>query len=181
MKRLKKILVPTDLSDRSRRALTYGCWLASEESASLVALHVADDLQAWSWYSEDLALSALERQPWPIDRVLSEASLDLTRFIEPHIKALKEPAQATKRVVIGAVAEQIAAVAEEENADLVIMSPQRRRSLRHFLFGGITDKVTRMSPCPVLSLTQPLPTKPWRGQYAPLRLSRPWRPATIRL
>lgn len=181
MKRLKKILVPTDLSDRSRRALTYGCWLAGEEGASLVALHVADDLQAWSWYSEDLALGAIERQPWPIDRVLAEANLDLTRFMEPHIKALKEPALATKRVVIGTVAEQIAVVAEEENADLVIMSPQRRRSLRHFLFGGITDKVTRLSPCPVLSLTQPLPTKPWRGKFTPLRLSRRWRPAAIRV
>jgi nucleotide-binding universal stress UspA family protein len=92
----------------------------------------------------------------------------MNRFLEPHLADLKKAATATKRVVLGTVAEQIAAVAEEENADLVIMSPQRRRSLRHFLFGGITDKVTRMSPCPVLSITEPIPSKSWRGKLAPV-------------
>ena len=29
MKRLSKILVPTDLSEKSVRALHYGCWLAA--------------------------------------------------------------------------------------------------------------------------------------------------------
>lgn len=180
MKRLKKILVPTDLSEHSRRALAYGCWLAGEEGAALVVLHVADDLHAWSCYSDELALVALEREPWPIDRVLSEARLDLTRFMEPHLPTLRKPATATKRVILGPVAEQIAAVAEAENADLVIMSPQRRRSLRHFIFGGITDRVTRLSPCPVLSITQPMPSTPWRGKLAPILLGWPrQRAATI--
>lgn len=168
MKRLKSIVVPTDLSENSRRALSYGCWLAAEEHAALVILHVANDLNAWNCYSEDLAYVQLERQPWPVDRALAEASLDLNRFLEPHLSDLKKAATATKRVLLGTVAEQIAAVAEEENADLVIMSPRRHRGLRHFIFGGITDKVTRMSPCPVLSITQPIPSKPWRGKWAPV-------------
>jgi hypothetical protein len=37
MKQLEKILIPTDLSEHSRRALIYGCWLAAEQKASLVA------------------------------------------------------------------------------------------------------------------------------------------------
>jgi nucleotide-binding universal stress UspA family protein len=173
MKHLKKILVPTDLSEHSRRAMAYGCWLAGEEGSALVVLHVANDLDAWNCYSEDLAYVQLNRQPWPVDRVLAEASLDLNRFLEPYLADLKKAATVTKRVALGTVAEQIAVTAEEENADLVIMSPQRRRGLRHFLFGGITDKVTRMSPCPVLSITQPRPSKPWRGKLAPWFLGWP--------
>ena len=174
MKRISKILVPTDLSQHSRRALAYGCGLAEDEKASLVILHVASDLDAWELHSEDLAFVGFSHKIWPVDRVLAEAGLDLTRFLEPSMQSLKRISLATKRVVLGPVPQQIAAVAEEENVDLIIMSPRRQRGLRHWLSGGITDRVTRLSPCPVLSITEPLPTKSWRGKsvrrfFAPLR------------
>ena len=176
MKRFQSIVVPTDLSENSRRALSYGCWLAAEERAALMILHVAK-LDAWDCYSEVLVHLPVDRQPGPIDRVLAEANLDLNRFLEPHLPDLKRAAAATKRVVLGTVPEQIAAVAEKENADLVILSPQRRRGLRHFVFGGITDRVTRLSPCPVLSITEPMPSKNWRGKLAPVFIGWP-RPRT---
>ena len=31
-----------------------------------------------------------------------------------------------------------------------------------------TDRVTRLSPCPVLSITAPQPSNPWRGKLLPL-------------
>lgn len=164
MKRLSKILVPTDLSENSRRALLYGCWLAGEDKASLVVLHVANELNAWEYYTEDLAFIDLGAKTWPADRVLAEASLDLSRFLEPSLPSLKKCISASKRVVLGPIAQQIAAVAEEENADLVIMSPQRHKGFRRLLFGAVTDQVTRLSPCPVLSIAPPLPSKSWRGK-----------------
>jgi len=180
MKQISKILVPTDLSEHSRRALSYGCWLSGEERAALVILHVANELKTWEYYSDDLPIAGLEGKSWPLDRVLSEASLDLTRFLEPSMTELKQAGNVSKRVALGAIAEQIAAVAEEEKADLIVMSPRRHRRLRHLLFGSITDTVNRVSPCPVLSIATPQPSKPWRGKYIPL-LS-PWprrRAATI--
>lgn len=163
MKQLEKILVPTDLSEHSRRALLYGCWLAGQEKASLLILHVTNELHAWEFYSDELSFVQLDRS-WPVDRVLAEASLDLSRFLEPSMDSLKKCATASKRVVMGPVAQQIAAVAEEEKADLVIMSPRRHAGLRHWFFGSVTDQVTRLSPCPVLSIAEPLPSKPWRGK-----------------
>jgi nucleotide-binding universal stress UspA family protein len=168
MKRLNKILVPTDLLEDSRRALSYACWLAADEHADVIVLHVANDMTAWEFYSEDLSFLELNSKPWPIDRVLAEASLDLTRFLESHLKILKKAPTFSKRVVLGPVAEQIALVARQENTDLIVMSPRRHRGLRHFLNGGITDRVTRLSPCPVLSITEPLPSRPWRGKLNPL-------------
>jgi universal stress protein A len=180
MKHLNRILVPTDLSEHSRRALAYGSWLSGEENAGLIVLHVTSDFHAWDFPSEDLPLADLGPKAWPADRVLAEASLDLSRFLESSMQDLTKAASATKRVVIGPIAERIAAVAEDEKADLIIMSPRRRRGLRHLLLGSITDTVTRISPCPVLSLAPVLPSAPWRGEFTPL-LS-PWarrRPAAI--
>ncbi len=167
MKQLSKILVPTDLSEHSRRALLYGCWLAKEQQASLVILHVASDTNAWQLSSEFELYAANIRDVWPLDRVVAEATLDLNHFLEPHLAIFKQVPCATKRVLLGAVAPQIISVAEEENADLVIMSPRRSRGLRHWISGGITDQVTRKSPCPVLSVTPPLPSQPWRGKLVP--------------
>ena len=168
MKRLNKILIPTDLSDHSRRALTYGYRLASEDKATLVVLHVANEFNTWELSTEFALYTGNQGQVWPLDRVLSEASLDLNNFLEPHLADLKQLPSVTKRVVLGNVRERITSTAEEENADLIIMSPRRNRGLRHWLGGGITDRVTRMSPCPVLSITQPLPSTPWRGKLAPM-------------
>ncbi|MGH7793925.1 MAG: universal stress protein [Candidatus Binatia bacterium] len=168
MKHLHTILVPTDLSEHSRRALSYGCWLAGEESAALIALHVADEFTAWEYFSEDLAFLEPNGKSWPADRVLAEASLDLSRFLEPSLSDLKKTATATKHVVLGSVPHQIVAVAEGNDVDLIIMSPRRHRGFRRWLKGSVTDRVTRMSPCPVLSITTPPTSTQRRGKFAPV-------------
>lgn len=177
MKRLEKILVPTDLSEPSRRALAYGCQLAAKDNAALVVLHVANELNSWEIVNEFEIYAGNHAHGWPLDRLLREAALDLNNFLEPHLADLKQLARATKRVVLGNVRDRITAVAEEEKADLIIMSPRRNRGPRHWLGGGITDRVTRLSPCPVLSITQPLPSQPWRGQLVPMFFGWPKQPA----
>jgi len=167
MKRLNKILVPTDLSEHSRRALAYGCRLAEEDKAALIVLHVANELPTWELSTDFEIYTGNQGQVWPLDRIVSEASLDLNHFLEPHLADLKQLASVTKRVVLGNVPERITMAADEEKIDLIIMSPRRNRGLRHWLGGGITDRVTRLSPCPVLSITQPLPSQNWRGKLIP--------------
>lgn len=155
MKRLTKILVPTDLSEHSRRALLYGCWLAGEEKASLMVLHVANERSAWECDSAGLTLLERNAKRWPADRVVAEATLDLNRFLEPSAASLEKPSSVTKRVVLGPVAQRIASVAAEERADSIVISPRHRRGIKHFLFGGITEHVTRLSPCPIVSIVSP--------------------------
>ena len=173
MKQLSKILVPTDLSDHSRRALVYGSSLATEQNASLVILHVAVENNLWELSTEFEIYAGYNRDVWPLDRILAEATLDLNHFLEPHLAMLKTVGCVTKRVFLGTVAQRIVSVAEEENTDLVIMSPRRSRGLRHWLSGGVTDQVTRKSPCPVLSITPPLPSQLWRGKRVPYLLGWP--------
>src|SRR5512136_2060748 len=98
MKRLNKILVPTDLSEHSRRALAYGFRLAAEDKAELVVLHVANEFNAWEWSTEFEIYTGNHGQMWPLDRILSEASLDLNHFLEPHLTDLKQFPSVTKRV-----------------------------------------------------------------------------------
>ena len=165
MKHLRKILVATDLSETSRRGLRYACALAGDEKAALLVLHIANEFAAWEYYSEEFAF--VTDKPWPRDRILAEAALDLNHFLQPHLENMKAIPLVTKRIAFGAIARRIAAVAGEERADLVVISPRRHNGLRRLFGGSVTADVTRLSPCPVLSVTSPLPAQLWRGRRLP--------------
>ena len=164
MRQIRKILVPTNLSEDSRRGLRYACALAADEKATLMVLHVANEFQAWELFSDELAFYSFEK-PWPIDRILSEASVDLHRFLEPHLESMRNIPRVTKRVLTGPVAHRIVSTADEESVDLIVMSPRRERRLQFVLTASITDRVTRMSPCPVLSITPPPQPRSQRGRF----------------
>src|SRR5919109_2844669 len=139
MKRFEKILVPTDLSENSRRGLHYACSLAADNRAALIVLHVANEFQAWELYCDEFGFLDPISRAWPIDRVLSEANLDLNRFLEPHLESMKKIPLVTKRVLLGPVPHRIAQVAAEEKTDLIVMSPRRIRGIRRLLTGSITE------------------------------------------
>jgi nucleotide-binding universal stress UspA family protein len=164
MNRIDKLLVPTDLSDNSRRGLLYACSLAAENRTAVTIVHVANEFAAWELYSDEFSFLEPAVRGWPADRILSEASLDLNRFLEPHMDAIKRVSSVTKRCVLGSIPDQIVMTAEEEKADLIVMSPRRHRRLGRLLSRSITERITRMSPCPVLSVAPPLASRPWRGR-----------------
>ena len=163
MKQIQRMLVPTDLSENSRRGLTYACSLAEENKAHLVVLHVANEYELWQLYSPEFSLFASAVHAWPLDRALAEASLDLNRFLEPHLQAMRRIPRVLKRIVLGPIPAKIALVAQDEKADLIVMSPHRPRRFGHLFTPSITDRVMRISPCPVLSLAAPAAARPWRG------------------
>jgi nucleotide-binding universal stress UspA family protein len=63
--------------------------------------------------------------------------------------------------------EKIVAVAAEEAADLIVMSPRAHGAIRRFFLGSVTDKVTRRSPCPVLSVRSTQLDRRPSGKRAP--------------
>jgi nucleotide-binding universal stress UspA family protein len=176
MRGIKKILVPTDLSEDSGYGIRHACSLAADENAELVILHVANELEKSEFYPDEFAFAG-PLQSWPLDRVLKEASLDLNHFLEQHVEAMGRVPSITKRVVLGPIPDRIVEIATGENIDLIVMSPKRQRGFRHLFARGITDRVTRMSPCPVLSVAPPLPSPLWRRKSLPSLFNWP-RPKT---
>lgn len=173
MIRLEAILVPTDFSEQSKRALRYAIDLTAQSKANMTVMHAVNDLRLWELQHDEFGFVGPACQPWPLDRVLAEAKLDLSRFLEPYGESLKRIPHVAQRVIFGPVAENIVTAAEEIKADLIVMSPRRQRGLRRFLKRSVTEQVTRKSPCPVLSVTDPLPSRQWRGRLVPNWLGRP--------
>jgi nucleotide-binding universal stress UspA family protein len=166
MTRLKKIVAPVDFSKNSRAALRYAASLAAENQAELIVLHVANEYQAWE-IPDELALLSDKVYRWEADKILKEAALDLTVFLEKHTDELRRVPTGKKRVVLGRVVEKIVDVAAEEAADLIVMSPRAHGAFRRFFLGSVTDKVTRRAPCPVLSVRSRQIERRSSGKRAP--------------
>ena len=169
MNYFNKILAPTDLSENSSLGLRYALSMAEKCSADLVIVHVASDQQAWQAISDEMGFLSPKVYTWTVDRIVSEATSDLNRFLERYpVGEFRGHSQVKKRVVLGQVVEKIVDVAREEDADLIVMSPRVHGALKRLILGSVTDKVVLDAPCPVLSVCQPRRRGPGRGKRMPL-------------
>lgn len=128
----KQILVATDFSTRSDRALRRGMLLARDLGARLTLVHVVDDDQP--------------AQIVEAERVAAAALLD------EHARTLKEGdgLDCDARIVEGDPFEGISRAAEELVADLVLIGPHRRQVLKDVFTGTTAERTMRISRRPVL-------------------------------
>ena len=145
---LETIVVPTDFSDYSLRALAYAIGLAEmyEASVKLVyvnepALHVSDV----TWMGLDAGArenTRLKKAQENLDNIVSEQ-------FPPGL-----PSEAV--VLSGDAVDEIIRYADEVQADLIVMATHGRTGISHILMGSTAEHVVRRAPCPVLTLKQPM-------------------------
>ncbi len=137
---LRKILVPLDFSDCSRKALEYAIPLAEQFHATLVLLHVAEPYYPTA-DSFTLDVNFVNEQT-------SQAAIkELAEWIEKEVPAEVE----TRRVVrLGNPFDEIVHVAESMGLDLIVLSTHGRTGLKHLLMGSVAERVVQHAPCPVL-------------------------------
>jgi nucleotide-binding universal stress UspA family protein len=143
---LKKILVPVDFSEQSRKAMEYALSFARQFNAEVLLLHVIE-------------IAPLAAPAWPVSPV--PMMHDVTTQASLRESAAKQLAgwrqeissearvKASVREGVSAHAEIVTA-ANEGNFDLVILGTQGRTGLTHFLIGSTAERVVRHAPCPVL-------------------------------
>jgi nucleotide-binding universal stress UspA family protein len=135
----KHILVPTDFSEPSERALGLAVALAGPFDARLTLLHV------WTIPNTGYA----EALSWPIDDMERVARTALDDALASTVKL--HPA--TEAVLLeGKEWKQILEVVKQRGCDLVVMGTHGRRGLPRFVLGSVAEKVVRLSPVPVITL-----------------------------
>jgi nucleotide-binding universal stress UspA family protein len=154
MDKVRKILVPIDLSPESAQALRDALTLARETAAQLIALHVIDEKA-----ERDILLTSIApveglpflldgSAPVTLDVMLRERTLDLCNFVEHEIVA---PNQANIRKVIriGKLTNEIKFFMRDEAVDLLVLKLPRRRLIPNFTTLKLVKIAGKMS-CPVL-------------------------------
>jgi nucleotide-binding universal stress UspA family protein len=143
---LKRILVPTDFSESSERALKYAVRLGRPYKAEVLVLHVFHLKEYLSLLSqrEDID-SATANQVLEASKSRAIEKLeDLVRRVEDKEVVV------LPLLLIGVPFEEIVRYAGEHKADLIVMPTHGRTGLAHFLLGSTTERVISHSVCPVL-------------------------------
>ncbi|MBV8621461.1 MAG: universal stress protein [Curvibacter sp.] len=144
----KRILVATDGSKLSQKAVKSGIELATLADAELVAVKVVPRYPQ-SYFEGSVPLSIEE-----VGRIEKEWS----EHGQAVVDAIKEAASAkglkAKAVVVKSdlIAEAILAAAKKHKCDLIVMASHGRRGLKRLLLGSETQQVLTHSTIPVLVL-----------------------------
>jgi len=147
-----RILVATDFSSRSDRALRRATLLARDLGRPLVLVHVVDDDQP--------------------DRAVKAGREAATLLLHEQAQTLHriDGVECTTRIVEGDAFEAIADAAAQFAAALVVVGPHRRRPLKDVFVGTTAERVIRTSRCPVL-VAGAVPAGPYRHLLLAVDLS----------
>lgn len=142
----KHILIPTDGSDLSKKAIKKGIEFASKTKARITAIHVVPEFKVIA----DESFVSLS--PEAKKRFEEESLQRARKMLDSIVKQAKEVG-----VSCAAVAEandlpyqQIIATAKSRKCDLIFMASHGRRGIASVLLGSETAKVLTHSTIPVL-------------------------------
>ena len=144
----KRILVATDGSALSKKAVTSAIALAATCGAELVALKVVPRYPQ-AYFEGSIPLSAEE-----ISRVETQWAESARVQLAAVEKAAKAKGVDAKVVAVKSdvVSDGIIAAAKKQNADLIVMASHGRKGIKRLLLGSETQQVLTHSHTPVLVL-----------------------------
>lgn len=134
------ILVPTDFSEASGRALELALAIAERLGSRVTLVH-----------AYELPVAYGEGIYWPIEPIELEAK----RALDAALTAVKARCPDADAVLVrGPAWEQALEVARERGADLIVMGTHGRRGVSRALLGSQAERVVRLSPVPVLTVSE---------------------------
>jgi nucleotide-binding universal stress UspA family protein len=140
----KHILLPTDGSELSAKAVRDGVQLAKEIGARVTAVHVTPP-----FYPSEMSPSSLTAHAQEHEAKSRESAKRALGAVEDAARAAGVPCATLHRVSDGPF-EEIIQVAAESGCDLIFMASHGRRGVKALLLGSETNKVLTHSRIPVL-------------------------------
>ena len=137
---VKSILVPTDFSETSDAALSYGIGLALTFGARLYLLHVPGET------------GVNFEADFPMVQFENATRERLEMLVSPRNLITLRPEYALR---LGAPSDEIVRYAGSRDIDLIVMGTHGRSGVAHMVMGSVAEEVIRTAPCPVLTVRHP--------------------------
>jgi nucleotide-binding universal stress UspA family protein len=153
----ERILIPTDFSDISDRAVEYAKSIARQANSQLLLVHVDEPVNSISppevaWIDRNSVVEKMEEQ--------LEESGEALRSEGFQVKAFS---------VTGIKQSEIQRIVKEEEVRLIVLGTHARRGFERLMLGSDAEAVLRHVSCPVLTI----------GPAAPKPPDTVWRPKNI--
>jgi universal stress protein A len=136
-----RVLVPTDFSDPSKRALKYARSLAAQFGSTITLIHVLEPVMSPDFTHFPLALEE--------DKVVEGARQRLLGLAKTHLDA-----RSVDGVVVrsGNPFHEITEAARELKIDLVIIATHGYTGIKRALLGSTAERVVRYAQCAVMTV-----------------------------
>ncbi|MBE9520729.1 MAG: universal stress protein [Proteobacteria bacterium] len=140
MMEIKKILVPVDFSENSKKILDSASDIAGKFGAALSVVFVVQSFDDYSgFFVPHMPVAKFEEE------MVQGAEQKMDSFMGGY-----ENVEA--KVLIGDVGEEVVRYAEEIGIDMIIMGTHGYKGLEKVMFGSVAEKVVKTAPCPVLTI-----------------------------
>lgn len=146
-----RILVAVDESDTSLHALKHAIELSRRLSSTLRVVHVVD--MSWLPIGPEVAIDTTALSA--ARRGAGEKVIATARDAAQQAGFEAEVGLIETETPIQQVAEVIVREASRWGADLVVMGTHGRRGFQHLILGSVAERMTRLSPGPVLLIPSP--------------------------
>lgn len=143
---VKRILIPTDFSETANLALQHAAHLASLTDAEIILLHVVSTFA----FRVNLPEADVDESQ---NARLSGAIQEKLQSIAKALSA-KHGIQVHTRVAYGRIREEVVKVAEDQDADMVILGTHGVSGIREFFMGSNAFRIVSEAGCPVLSVQE---------------------------
>jgi nucleotide-binding universal stress UspA family protein len=139
----KSILVPTDFSEHSDKAILQAADIAEQNNAKVFLLHVVDWPQQCA---VDYCISAET-----LDELVKDSNKEATKKMQGEVeKVLRaKKVDVVFEVKTGVPHQEILKFQEKIKADLIVIASRGRTGILKY-FGSVADRVLRDAKCPVL-------------------------------
>ncbi len=151
---LRRILLPTDLSEYSAAATPYACSIAQRFDAELHLLYV---------FEQDTGSTYVRGMPIPdakseIEQLKQQVAESLATWIDADWESNHRVIRVTGE---GHPYVEIIRYSKNHKIDLIVMGTHGRSGISHVLMGSVAQKIVRKASCPVLTV------RPDGFQFAP--------------
>jgi nucleotide-binding universal stress UspA family protein len=147
---LDRVLVATDFSDVSEKALHHAIAIARRYGAKFYLVHI---VSSYGFY-----LAGRQSIVQATDLALKEARHLETRLVENGVLT-----ELSHEVVVasGNIWEELQRIAKAERVNLIVMGTQGRSGLSRMVMGSTAENIFRHASCPVLTVGPCAPSDPW--------------------
>jgi universal stress protein A len=139
--KLKKILVPIDFSEYSKKAVQYAVPFARQFNARMIFLHVLPVRFTAGWAIDPVSYPMIEEDS------KNEIETRLTALVR---ETVPDEIPVEIEVGHGVPSVEIVNTAREMDVDVIVMSTHGHTGLIHAFIGSVAGNVVRCAPCPVL-------------------------------
>jgi len=141
----KRVLVPTDFSECSSRALRQAVAFAEKSRARIYLLHVINR-------SAQLCVADYCLSPEIPRKIENESIVSTDENLKKEIEKVSKPAGANIVPLMrkGFPEEEILKEARERSIDMIVIASLGKTGPTRHCIGGVAEKVLEGSPCPVL-------------------------------